>query len=130
MATSLFLAKVMGLFLLIVSVILLVNFHKFPKLVKDFAKNSLLIFISGFPALLLGLLIVLNHNIWVNDPRVIITILGWLILVKGVLRLSMPEQLAARVLHMSPKVHFFLLLLVGIVGAYLTLFGFYGPISL
>lgn len=125
--TSLFLAKVMGLFMLIISLILLINFHKFPKLVKAFTKNTLLVFISGFPAVLLGLLIVLTHNVWTNDPRWIITLIGWLILIKGVLRISMPEKVASIAARISPRGLFVMLLLILLVGAYLALFGFYGP---
>lgn len=125
--TSLFLAKVMGLFMLIVSLTLLINFHTFPKRVKELTKNTLLVFISGFPALLLGLLIVLTHNVWENDPRVIITLLGWLILIKGILRISMPEKLAGFAARISPRGLFVMLLIILFVGAYLALFGFYGP---
>ena len=125
--TSLFLAKVMGLFMLIMSLSMLVNFHKLPKLLKELAKNTALVFFSGFPAILLGLLIVLSHNVWTNDPRWIITLMGWLILIKGVLRISMPEKMAGFVSRISPRAHFVMLLIVLLLGAYLALFGFYGP---
>lgn len=125
--TSLFLAKLMGLFMLIIALALLINFHKVPKLVKEFTKNHVLVFASGIPVLLLGLLVVLTHNVWVNDSRVIITIMGWLMILKGIVRLSMPEKLAALISRISPRGYFVLLLITLLLGAYLALFGFYGP---
>jgi 1,4-dihydroxy-2-naphthoate octaprenyltransferase len=41
--------------------------------------------ILGMFALLAGLAIVNVHNLWVSDWRVIITILGWLAIVRGAL---------------------------------------------
>lgn len=45
---------------------------------------------SGYIALVLGLATVLLHNIWVADWRVVITVFGWLSLLKGVVRLGFP----------------------------------------
>jgi hypothetical protein len=48
--------------------------------------------LSGFIALIIGLISVLLHNIWVNDWRVIVTIFGWLSLIKGIVRIGYPES--------------------------------------
>jgi hypothetical protein len=40
---------------------------------------------------MVGLLLVLSHNVWVMGWPVIITILAWMILVGGILRLFAPE---------------------------------------
>src|SRR6476646_9005433 len=44
-------------------------------------------------ALLAGLAIVNTHNLWVSDWRVIITILGWLAIVRGALSLLFPNKM-------------------------------------
>jgi pheromone shutdown protein TraB len=46
---------------------------------------------SGLYATLMGLVIVLCHNLWVADMRVLVTLLGWLSLCSGVLLLLIPE---------------------------------------
>jgi len=51
--------------------------------------------LSGIYALLVGLLVVLTHNIWVSDPRVLVTALGWLSLAFAVVVLLVPEAYAA-----------------------------------
>ena len=47
--------------------------------------------ILGMFALLAGLAIVNTHNLWVSDWRVIITVLGWLMTVGGIIRIVLPQ---------------------------------------
>jgi hypothetical protein len=49
----------------------------------------------GILSLVAGLAIVNPHNLWVSDWRVIITILGWLAIVRGVLSLLFPARMHA-----------------------------------
>lgn len=53
--------------------------------------NRSFIFLSGYIALIIGLITVILHNVWVSDWRVVITILGWIALIKGVVRIGFPE---------------------------------------
>jgi hypothetical protein len=39
-----------------------------------------------------GLAVVLSHNVWVQDWRVIVTLLGWLALISGGVRVFAPER--------------------------------------
>lgn len=45
----------------------------------------------GYLSLILGLISVLLHNIWVADWHVLVTIFGWLTLIKGILVIAWPE---------------------------------------
>ena len=60
---------------------------------------------SGLYALLMGLAVVVLHNLWVADARVIVTILGWVALVIGVVLLLAPEVYAAllRRIPLTPR---------------------------
>ncbi|PIQ77195.1 hypothetical protein COV82_05915 [Candidatus Peregrinibacteria bacterium CG11_big_fil_rev_8_21_14_0_20_46_8] len=49
-------------------------------------------FYAGVVHLVLGLVLVMKHNYWVGSWEVIITILVWLVLVKGALIVVFPEQ--------------------------------------
>ncbi|MCZ6860678.1 MAG: hypothetical protein O7I42_10445, partial [Alphaproteobacteria bacterium] len=84
MELSIFLSKVLGLYLLLVCTAVLLNRRHFPRLIKEFSESLAVVVLSGFIALVLGLLIVVSHNVWSADWRVIITILGWFTLAKGV----------------------------------------------
>ena len=88
---SIFLAKTIGLYLVIVSAAFILKANELKPMALDMVRNSSLVMFSGILALIFGILIVVSHNIWVMDWRVIITLLGWLALLKGVMRLFFPE---------------------------------------
>ena len=90
MEVSIFLAKVMGIYMIIICLSLLVNQKYYQGMVKDFSKNPLLMVFGGFISLIIGLLIVLSHNVW-SGWQIIITIIGWLAIVKGILYLLLPD---------------------------------------
>ncbi len=80
---------------------------------------------SGLYATLMGLLVVLCHNIWVADMRVLVTALGWLALGSGIMLLLVPEAYAfvLRRLPITPQLvalrGFLRLLLGGAIFSYL-----------
>lgn len=54
--------------------------------------NELLFTVStGYVSMVLGLVTVILHNVWVLDWRIVITLLGWATLGKGVLKTGFPE---------------------------------------
>lgn len=125
MELSLFLAKLLGLYLVIVCLAALYNRELVPTLVRELGSNTSVLVFSGTIHLILGLLVILSHNVWSADWRVIITLLGWLTLLKGVLRLFFPQKVLAwgsRVV--SGPVHRILLVAFLVVGLYLVLVGF------
>jgi len=62
----------------------------------EFMASPALIFLSGIITLPAGLAIVLTHNVWTPDWRVVITIVGWLAVVTGAIRMIVPQQAAAK----------------------------------
>jgi hypothetical protein len=54
--------------------------------------NPALLFLLGFLDFVSGLAIVLIHNVWVADWRVISTLLDWLLIVRGMVRILIPDQ--------------------------------------
>jgi hypothetical protein len=69
---------------------LLMEGETYSSLLKEFIGSRALIFLTGALALVAGLAIVNAHNLWVPDWRVIVTVLGWLLIVRGVLNLLFP----------------------------------------
>jgi len=124
MELSIILAKFWGLYLLIISLALLFN-KKNIKILFDSFSTPESMMMSGFLSLFIGLFMVLKHNIWVNDWTVIITIFGWLALLKGICRIFFPEALSKRLPKFKNSsfmpIAFFLALLLGL---YLTIVGF------
>lgn len=46
---------------------------------------------TGYITFLLGLATVIAHNIWTADWRVVVTILGWMTLLKGATKIGFPD---------------------------------------
>lgn len=66
---------------------------KLSRLIDSFAKSSGLTMVTGMMSVIIGMLIVVNHNIWVQDWPVLVTIIGWGALIKGFLYLAFPTTL-------------------------------------
>jgi hypothetical protein len=88
MDLSLYLAKVLGIYLVVKGVAGLSNLKYYARLVAEIARNeALILFIACFD-LLVGLAIVIAHNVWVADWQVGITIVGWIAVLKGLFVLN------------------------------------------
>ena len=89
MELSLFLARVYGLFFLLVSIGLLVNKKSFVSLLKKM-QNDLTILIAGIIALGIGSAQVVAYDVWAFSWEGLITLIGWVSLIKGILILFVP----------------------------------------
>jgi hypothetical protein len=92
MSTSIFLARLIGPVMALVGVSLLVNEAAFRKMALEFLRSPALIFFSGMILMPAGLAVVLSHNVWVADWRVIITLLGWVAVISGAIRVFAPQR--------------------------------------
>lgn len=124
MLVSIFLAKVFGVYLVVAGLSILINSQQVASLVKDLNKNTGIIWMFGFFTLILGLIAVLFHNVWVADWQVVVTILAWITLLKGVTIILIPDFIHT----LTSKLHlnFFKIsgLLSLLLGLYLSYYGF------
>ena len=82
---------------------------------------------SGLVALGLGLLIVIGHNIWVQSWPVVITLVGWVLILQGMLRVFWPEVFAKIMKDVLAGSGYTILSWVWLLaGAYLLWAGFMG----
>jgi uncharacterized membrane protein len=94
MDSSILLARLMGPYIIVIGASLMLNQKIFRQIMEDFPKNPSLVFVTGLLTFVAGLATVLFHNIWVADWRVIITIFGWIMLIKGVFLVVLPGTIA------------------------------------
>lgn len=99
MALSIFLARFWGWFLLFEAVIYLVRMNVFLERLKD--KGFALL--DGYLSLTFGLATVIAHNHWSTDWRVLVTLLGWFFVLRGVARLAFPEQVSQKLRWVSDR---------------------------
>jgi len=92
MESSIFLAQLIGPILIVLGVGMLAQPQGYRAVAEEFLASPALIYIAGLLALVPGLAIVLTHNVWPFDWRLIITLLGWLATIGGIFRLLMPAQ--------------------------------------
>ena len=94
---------------------------------EDFCQNAALVFYGGLLALVVGVVIILTHNIWVANWTVMITIIGWAGLIKGIWMIVFPGTVS-KFMEAYRKKHKGLLIVhaIGalIFGVVLTFFGF------
>lgn len=88
-------ASLAGPLLIAVAAALLVNRRTVAGLVTGTLNNPEFVFFSGIFTLLAGLAIVRAHNVWAAEWTLLVTILGWLCIVGGVIRLIWPERVSA-----------------------------------
>ena len=95
MQTSRFLAQLIGPTFLVIGLGMLANPEGYRTMAREFLKSRALIYLAGLLALVPGLAIVIVHNVWVPDWRLIITIFGWLAVIGGVFRLLFPQKVTS-----------------------------------
>ena len=96
MQTSIFLAKLMGPVMIVIGLAVLIHQEDFRKLSQEFISSRALLFLSGMIILPAGIAILIVHNVWRLDWRVLITIMGWLMTIGGAVRLLAPRFVTER----------------------------------
>ncbi|MDD5195700.1 MAG: hypothetical protein PHQ96_08535 [Candidatus Omnitrophica bacterium] len=93
MENSVLLARFIGPYIILIGIGLLFNRKVFRQILENFLQIPALVFVAGLITFIAGLSIVLYHNIWVADWRVIITAFGWIGLIKGAWLIVFPGTL-------------------------------------
>ncbi len=91
MEISIFFARLWGSFFIIFGLLFIIT-RQLGKTIEMTDDKSFVIS-TGYITLLMGLVTVILHNIWVADWRIVVTILGWSTLLKGISKVGFPEQI-------------------------------------
>lgn len=91
---SILTAKILALLYISAGVAALRGKSSYGKIVDDLERSPALTFVTGFIALVFGAVLTAYHNLWVKDWRVLVTVVGWLSLAKGVLLIASPGTIA------------------------------------
>ncbi|HKF51979.1 MAG TPA: hypothetical protein VKB26_06680 [Candidatus Acidoferrales bacterium] len=122
-----FLAKLIGLFSLIVAVLVGINKNATLVTVGGIVQSAEILMVLGFISLAVGLAIVLSHNVWRKGLlALVVTLGGWVFLLRGVMVLALPHQQLVALLNVADYQQLFYVYVVIalIIGAYLTIGGF------
>ena len=124
MQTSLFLAKLIGPLLLIVGIGVLINRDHYLAMARQFVGSAPLMYLGAVVGMVAGLAIVLVHNVWTADWRVLITLLGWIHLIRGAATVIFPRKAAEFAARVTARAILISSLLALTLGAIFVFFGY------
>jgi len=125
---TVFLSRLIGLYCFLAALSMMIRKETIIETVTALLHDSPLMFIVGILTLVGGLAMVIAHNIWSGGaPTVIVTLVGWLTLAKGLLFLFLSPELEAE--FFLGKLHYEKLFYVYtaislVIGIYLIYEGF------
>lgn len=125
MDTTLILSALWGPILFLIGVGMLGSTRFYLSIYKDLEREPLAVLTFGLFSTAFGILHVLAHNVWTTVPQIIISVLGWGLLLKGAAFIATPRLVNsgagwAAAKHIVPIAGSFMVLL----GAYLSWFAY------
>jgi hypothetical protein len=126
-ARTIILARLIGLFALVQSAAMFIHKEPMVETATGLVRDRPLLLVLGLLALAAGLAMVLSHNVWSGGALpVVVTLVGWVILVRGVLLLLLTPDAIARLFDAVRFGELFYLYaaLALLFGLYLTWAGF------
>jgi hypothetical protein len=102
MSASKIIAALLGPTLVATAAMVLINHDAMPTLIGSMAQSPMFVVLAGYAAFVPGLAIVYFHNRWTGGWPVLVTVMGWLSLVVGFIRMIFPMQIAAIASKLSP----------------------------
>jgi len=125
---SFFLAKVFGVYFMVMGALIFVRRKQLLLMVKGLVNDTPLIYVTGVLVFALGLIAVLSHNVWSGGWRTLVTVLSWLTLLKGLMYLFLSHHSLVRMVKIFADKRWFIVsgVVIILLGLYLTVKGFGG----
>jgi len=124
---TIFLSKLMGLYCVLVGLAMFAHRTATMETFQGLVQSAPLLYLAGIIALGIGLAMVLGHNVWSGGVLpVVVTLIGWISLVKGLAILFLPSVAAQGFVlgeHYAPRFYVNAGITL-ILGGYLTYGGF------
>jgi hypothetical protein len=93
MLNAMCLAGIFGPLLAIIGLWMLLYNDNMMKVWSSFKSTPAAFYLSGCANLLIGLVIVSQYNSWMMGLAFLVTLLGWVMIIRGILALFMPQLL-------------------------------------
>jgi uncharacterized membrane protein len=124
---TIFLSKLIGLLCIAFPLALATHPAVSIRVMTRLAHDPPVVLLMGLAGTAAGLAMVLGHNYWSGGVlTVVVTVVGWVILIRGLILLLLTPSAFARLFASFHFEHFFLLYLAAplLLGVYLTVSGF------
>lgn len=119
MDTTMLVAKVLGIYLVVSGLFLLVKGKSVSHLLKDFFDHPAILYLTGAILIFLSSMYLLQYNVWDGSWDTAVTILVWLLLFKGLTYIFAPASLSALAIKNSRKLYSLYGVIAVVVGLYL-----------
>ena len=127
MSLTIFLAQVIGIYFLMAGASAMFYPQRLGRATREMAKSYIMPYFDGALALIVGLLIVLTHNVWVDLTSSVVTAVGWLAVAEGAVMFLLPQSTIAKFIECmsSKRAGTIFAIITIVVGAYLVYSGFF-----
>ena len=127
-AMTLFLSQLMGPVVLLMGISFALNHDNYVRWFKRYDKEDALLFFISVVELTVGIAVVLSHNFWDTLPQILISLIGWgMVLEGGLVLVGSKEVVKRSMMAMSKSMGGMMsaMALASIViGAYLSWYGY------
>jgi uncharacterized protein YjeT (DUF2065 family) len=87
------LARIYGIVTLTAALAALLKPDFMGRIIADFERSPGLTYVTALFGLILGLVMVALHNLWTDIAAILVSLLGWIVLVESILMFAAPEGL-------------------------------------
>lgn len=98
---AMWLASIFGPYLLILGLWMLLYCDQYSKVVSGFKTSAALLYLNSIFNLLIGFTVLSQYDVWGWNLMALVTLLGWVMVVRGVMGLFVPHVL----INMMTKKH-------------------------
>ena len=114
--TDALIVQILSMMFCSISLGVFINPTSYKKILEDLSENESVAYLGGMIAFVIGFLLIALRSTITQDASMIITIFGWMSLIKGLLMIAVPKPILKIVKFFSKKKGFLLF------GATITLF--------
>lgn len=86
-------ANFLGLYLLILGLVIMTRYEYYTALLRSVKLTPFNMLVTGMLTIFFGLFLIEHHNVWILKPRLLLTLLSWWILLKGLVIILFPEAM-------------------------------------
>jgi len=121
MELTIFLSQIIGFFFLVTGLSMIVRRKMMMGIFEDMLKNRALTYILGIILLISGYFIVSNHNIWDGPTAIIITLLGWDLILESIAYLFFSKKTLTKIfgIFANKDVYYVMSVAYFLLGGYL-----------
>lgn len=121
-----FIAKVLGLYLIIMGAVVLANKRSVMPSLMDIAKNRALTLVLGTLELVAGLAVVVAYNTVSVSPTGLISLIGYMMVIEGLVYLALPTRRIQKLVRSFGNKQWYMAsaVIAVLAGVYLAGFGF------